>query len=205
MIRRPPRSTLFPYTTLFRSLFEQVPDRVRALLRLIALSPDGDGGAQGGRQHQDAHDALAVHLLAVLLQGDVAGEPVGGLDDLRRGPRVQAHLVAHGAELFDRVFRHAPLVRQSIADDCSRRQAQTRPPFRRPTHTNLAPSARPSSSARYTPRVAPSRGRTAQASTIVVATRSAWKGRRGNPAASTPRAARAPAIAAAQTFKSGVP
>src|SRR5256885_14358567 len=25
MIRRPPRSTLFPYTTLFRSLLEQVP------------------------------------------------------------------------------------------------------------------------------------------------------------------------------------
>src|SRR2546427_2863911 len=27
MIRRPPRSTLFPYTTLFRSAFLQVPDR----------------------------------------------------------------------------------------------------------------------------------------------------------------------------------
>src|SRR2546429_6088482 len=27
MIRRPPRSTLFPYTTLFRSLFVYVPDR----------------------------------------------------------------------------------------------------------------------------------------------------------------------------------
>src|SRR3712207_8232802 len=26
MIRRPPRSTLFPYTTLFRSLFENSPD-----------------------------------------------------------------------------------------------------------------------------------------------------------------------------------
>src|SRR2546425_10927217 len=26
MIRRPPRSTLFPYTTLFRSLLEEVPD-----------------------------------------------------------------------------------------------------------------------------------------------------------------------------------
>src|SRR5258708_26073503 len=36
MIRRPPRSTLFPYTTLFRSLLEQVEipdgDVVRALL-----------------------------------------------------------------------------------------------------------------------------------------------------------------------------
>src|SRR5260221_2042361 len=30
MIRRPPRSTLFPYTTLFRSLDEQFPARVSA-------------------------------------------------------------------------------------------------------------------------------------------------------------------------------
>src|SRR5256885_12705441 len=29
MIRRPPRSTLFPYTTLFRSRRRQNPDRVR--------------------------------------------------------------------------------------------------------------------------------------------------------------------------------
>src|SRR3712207_7005864 len=28
MIRRPPRSTLFPYTTLFRSLFKRWSDRV---------------------------------------------------------------------------------------------------------------------------------------------------------------------------------
>src|SRR5690348_17647533 len=35
MIRRPPRSTLFPYTTLFRSELEDVPARraVRARLR----------------------------------------------------------------------------------------------------------------------------------------------------------------------------
>src|SRR5258706_6213706 len=45
MIRRPPRSTLFPYTTLFRSRFEL----------LLFLRPDqrGDlffcGGARGGR------------------------------------------------------------------------------------------------------------------------------------------------------------
>src|SRR2546430_12449004 len=29
MIRRPPRSTLFPYTTLFRSFFADNPDSVR--------------------------------------------------------------------------------------------------------------------------------------------------------------------------------
>jgi len=35
MIRRPPRSTLFPYTTLFRSILEEV--RVKALKTAISL------------------------------------------------------------------------------------------------------------------------------------------------------------------------
>src|SRR3712207_8282226 len=45
MIRRPPRSTLFPYTTLFRSqallrrIAEEVPDPVAVL-----LAPDWRGG-----------------------------------------------------------------------------------------------------------------------------------------------------------------
>src|SRR3989440_6842800 len=34
MIRRPPRSTLFPYTTLFRSRFDQVGDEIGAALQL---------------------------------------------------------------------------------------------------------------------------------------------------------------------------
>src|SRR5436853_866915 len=39
MIRRPPRSTLFPYTTLFRSLFaEHVPDGIE-LDELTMLGP----------------------------------------------------------------------------------------------------------------------------------------------------------------------
>src|SRR3989442_5788954 len=41
MIRRPPRSTLFPYTTLFRSLEEL--ERARAG-RADAPGPDGGGG-----------------------------------------------------------------------------------------------------------------------------------------------------------------
>src|SRR3712207_7899573 len=36
MIRRPPRSTLFPYTTLFRSVDEALHLRVRVALALIA-------------------------------------------------------------------------------------------------------------------------------------------------------------------------
>src|SRR3712207_7012530 len=38
MIRRPPRSTLFPYTTLFRS-----PGALLAMLRLALRAPAADG------------------------------------------------------------------------------------------------------------------------------------------------------------------
>src|SRR4051812_49525178 len=39
MIRRPPRSTLFPYTTLFRSLCQLSPnDRIASGQKLVALS-----------------------------------------------------------------------------------------------------------------------------------------------------------------------
>src|SRR3712207_8237301 len=50
MIRRPPRSTLFPYTTLFRSvdhddrepaLVAQAADDVGELLRLVGVEPGG--------------------------------------------------------------------------------------------------------------------------------------------------------------------
>src|SRR5262245_63584436 len=36
MIRRPPRSTLFPYTTLFRSALERVVDGVKCAKKQIA-------------------------------------------------------------------------------------------------------------------------------------------------------------------------
>src|SRR3712207_7665349 len=43
MIRRPPRSTLFPYTTLFRSLKDRGPvvHRVREYVHLRVLPGDG--------------------------------------------------------------------------------------------------------------------------------------------------------------------
>src|SRR3989442_12539668 len=57
MIRRPPRSTLFPYTTLFRSLEAAVrrlilaraaPDPARSLPRPLPL--EGQGPRQGARR-----------------------------------------------------------------------------------------------------------------------------------------------------------
>src|SRR3712207_7166524 len=53
MIRRPPRSTLFPYTTLFRSLRVRQVQRERAQRARGAQPGDGrddpDRGLQGGR------------------------------------------------------------------------------------------------------------------------------------------------------------
>src|SRR2546422_6993499 len=43
MIRRPPRSTLFPYTTLFRSLYE---DRAARILGIFALARSAHGAAR---------------------------------------------------------------------------------------------------------------------------------------------------------------
>src|SRR3712207_6908571 len=58
MIRRPPRSTLFPYTTLFRS------QRREAFLHSRAAGLDeahaGRAGAAG--EAQDAHDRIRVLL-----------------------------------------------------------------------------------------------------------------------------------------------
>src|SRR5437660_4386215 len=63
MIRRPPRSTLFPYTTLFRS-FETTLG--------VAFSPDGKRlAAVGG--------STAVHLLDVASGKEL--QPQGGHDE----------------------------------------------------------------------------------------------------------------------------
>src|SRR3712207_8933976 len=47
MIRRPPRSTLFPYTTLFRSFERPLADRVRDLGRALADQPHADQWVAG--------------------------------------------------------------------------------------------------------------------------------------------------------------
>src|SRR5688572_31764193 len=61
MLRRPPRSTLFPYTTLFRSAFEAVVADVddRRVL-------DGGGRLEGGH-----------HIVVVLAADDVCAEALG--------------------------------------------------------------------------------------------------------------------------------
>src|SRR5256885_12074599 len=66
MIRRPPRSTLFPYTTLFRSLDRVLDEVGHDLAELVAV---GFGLQRLGRQVDD--EAVAVGRKRVL----------GGRDD----------------------------------------------------------------------------------------------------------------------------
>src|SRR5256885_5860713 len=66
MIRRPPRSTLFPYTTLFRSLRRRRARDRRALLRRFGQPPGrhrdlvGGGGAAGRRVWPRRKDGAGV-------------------------------------------------------------------------------------------------------------------------------------------------
>src|SRR5258708_39038063 len=74
MIRRPPRSTLFPYTTLFRSIDPaRQPDRDRGrrplrghtdaapLAEILRSAADGEGVIAGGQAER--FTVAAIHLL----------------------------------------------------------------------------------------------------------------------------------------------
>src|SRR3712207_9125783 len=84
MIRRPPRSTLFPYTTLFRSKLERLFRKTRANL-----------GDEGEDRIDWAHaEALAF---ASLLADGVPIRLTG--QDSERGTFSQRHLVLHGEKV----------------------------------------------------------------------------------------------------------
>src|SRR3712207_7804217 len=71
MIRRPPRSTLFPYTTLFRSdgLFDQGVDVADDRGVVVGLGEVGDGSLVGGAQAR--RQVAEVALLAAQALDDL--------------------------------------------------------------------------------------------------------------------------------------
>src|SRR2546427_9116570 len=80
MIRRPPRSTLFPYTTLFRSVLgrDKVDDVGKACVSDPAARP---------LEHQQAtRGAVGKGILGDELGGKVAFE-IGGAHQRKRGTR----------------------------------------------------------------------------------------------------------------------
>src|SRR3989442_7698751 len=98
MIRRPPRSTLFPYTTLFRS-------PMRSLLPLV-LPPLGAMLAWGmwvathQRQRSEEHTSelqSRPHLVCrLLLEKNIGRDPVGDRDAIEAGPLAHPiHETAH--------------------------------------------------------------------------------------------------------------
>src|SRR5260370_4200704 len=63
MIRRPPRSTLFPYTTLFRSSEGNVGIDCLAELRCVAAHASDERSARLGRRRSEEHTSeLQSHL-----------------------------------------------------------------------------------------------------------------------------------------------
>src|SRR3712207_7705046 len=79
MIRRPPRSTLFPYTTLFRSLQGEVPFEV--LERLEVTAEDFANALK--RVPPSAMREVAIQL------STVRWEDIGGLED-RKSTRLNS-------------------------------------------------------------------------------------------------------------------
>src|SRR3712207_7553935 len=65
MIRRPPRSTLFPYTTLFRSVFGERLEPGEGRARPLALAED-DGDDAGVAGVVPLHGALDLDVVAVV-------------------------------------------------------------------------------------------------------------------------------------------
>src|SRR3989449_10400296 len=78
MIRRPPRSTLFPYTTLFRSLHDLLGDALDLDVHLQR------GDAALGARHLEVHVAEVI-----LVAQDVGehGEALAFLDQSHGDPR----------------------------------------------------------------------------------------------------------------------
>src|SRR2546425_6796743 len=73
MIRRPPRSTLFPYTTLFRSWMAGSSSTIRMCSPAMFVSGaakrlDGRGGARRSEEHTSELQSLAYLVCRLLLE-----------------------------------------------------------------------------------------------------------------------------------------
>src|SRR5574340_1448652 len=103
MIRRPPRSTLFPYTTLFRSELLDVRERLADALRRV---PHADGPTARRVDHEPA----ARQLDQLSRNGGVPTAAVG-----------DAHLLGRADVLVRECVHERGLTRTRRADERARR------------------------------------------------------------------------------------
>src|SRR3712207_9523697 len=81
MIRRPPRSTLFPYTTLFRSVDVLFRALAKALPRRVPAASQGSMNnlTIGGRDERDGREFAYYETVAGGMGARPAVEGVGGV------------------------------------------------------------------------------------------------------------------------------
>src|ERR1039458_10761366 len=93
MIRRPPRSTLFPYTTLFRSVY---------LLQLLGVHKDTATGHEIKRPlgHREVYVGMKLTALVAFRQFGNNGPSIGVIPGLRR----IEHAVSEAIKTFDGFF-----------------------------------------------------------------------------------------------------
>ena len=72
---------------------DQLADRVERGVGVRAFATHANDRAMTCGQHHQAHDALAVHFLAVLFDEDIRLETIRRFDELRGGPGVDAEFV----------------------------------------------------------------------------------------------------------------
>src|SRR5687768_818336 len=77
MLRRPPRSTLFPYTTLFRSLFMRAPTSIPTMLAFGSLRHSLNllGRSEEHTSELQSRLHLVCRLLLEKKKPDVLAEP----------------------------------------------------------------------------------------------------------------------------------
>src|SRR4051812_50006798 len=97
MIRRPPRSTLFPYTTLFRST------STSTTVTFARKEGDGSGGAGGGRSEEhtselQSHVNLVCRLLLEKKKKKNKPLNVRPVKDLRQHSTTNTLRIPHGTQ-----------------------------------------------------------------------------------------------------------
>src|SRR3712207_3203261 len=104
MIRRPPRSTLFPYTTLFRSSWDKLDVKL-SLFELTLLQKDLQGAIFGGL----APRAAIPELLSLYQEGQLKLDELAttrysledinqGYQDMRDGKNIRGMVVYTDAD-----------------------------------------------------------------------------------------------------------